>query len=224
MVRKIILDTMLQDQFHTDWESISLAELTAKYGACKNVIKKLARQFNCVQPKPQVSANPQIISGRVLNSNRQGNIGLDHNEGLQACNEEFLRVINDMTMPKREKDELLFNIATKAIGIFISQSPTAGQFNQGMVSFYKLKLYERRIDLSNKENAQIDAMVIKNLKKKYIQEAMDAIIGELSTVERRFFDFLVQLATTRLLAHKKKLNEAQQHRAMELNGHIVPVQ
>lgn len=232
MAPKKQLDELLVEQFRKDWDTMSYQSLQIKYKLSVATLTSWSKIYNCKLPKKRVcdqntsvtkvdvKITPQEIMSQMKTPDF-GKVGLEHIDELKACNEEFMRVINDTTMAKRERDDLLFSIAERAMGIFISQSPTAGQYNEGMYNFYKLKLYEKKVGIADKEEKQIDAQTLKSLKKKFIQEAMDAIVGELSVGERRFFEHLVNMATKRILDRKKKANESMQQRAIELNGHVI---
>ena len=226
------LDESLVEQFRKDWDAMSSKSLRVKYKLSTKTLNIWSKLYNCTIPKKRiydqyvsVTADALKVTPRDIMSQMAkpdfGKVGLEHIDELQACNEQFMKVINDTTMAKREKDDLLFSIAEKAMGNFISQSPTAGQFNDGMYNFYKLKLYEKKVFIADKEEKQLDAQTLKNLKKKYIGEAMDGICAELSISERRFFEHLVNVATRRILDRKKKANESMQQRALELNGHVI---
>ena len=227
-----ILDDVGQEEFRKDWDLMTVRDLHIKYKVGMNTINKWSNIYGCTKPKKSTySANrprvvttvitPQTIMDQVSKPDL-GKVGFQTIEELKACNDEFMRIVNDTTMPKREKDTLLFNIAEKAMAIFISQQPSAKLYIECMADFYKLKLYERRIEVSSKEKTEIDATTLKNLKKKYIQEAFDAIHAELNDGEKSFFEHLVQLATDRILSRKKKENEAMQQRAVEASGQAQP--
>lgn len=225
------LDATLVEQFKQDWDTSSMRALCKKYNVKDtNVLNRWATQHGCPMPKKRVLKPKSIINtsevtpqGLMAQAKPDLNkVGFEHNDELKACNEEFMKVINDTAMPKREKDALLFNIAERAMSIYIGLQPSTNQYMSCMVDFYKLKLYEKRVNISDKESVEIDAATLKSLKKKHIQEALDGICGELTVSEKGFFEHLVNCATTRILGRRKKLNDAMQNRARELSGHPVP--
>jgi hypothetical protein len=221
---KKLLEESLIETFRKDWEIFTYKELAEKYKVSSSTIQVWSKDYKCKLPKPYLTKQltkaitPQSIIEQVTKPDLN-KVGIEHNEELRVCNEEFMKVLKDVSMPKREKDTLLFSIAEKAMGIYMELQPSTNRYMSCMADFYKLKLYERRVNLSDKENTEIDAATLKNLKKKFIGEAMDAICAELSKSERGMFEFLVQAATDRILLRRKKATDAMQQRAQELNGH-----
>lgn len=232
MALRKILDEACIEQFRKDWDLMTAGDLSKKYKVCETTIHRWSKDYNCTKPKKViyseshplvaiVKITPQTIMDQVSQPD-MNKVGIQNIEELKQCNEEFMKVVNDMTMAKREKDALLFSIAEKSMGIFISLQPTSKQYMECMYDFYKLKLYEKRVVISDKEKTEIDAQTLKNLKKKHIQEAMDGIVSALNEVEHRFFESLVNTATIRLLQIRKKESEAMQKRAIEASGQVMP--
>lgn len=227
------LEASFIEEFKKDWGVMSYKTLKGKYKVCMETQKIWAKMYSCTLPKPRVcdqntstiimgvKVTPQSVMEKMTKPDLAG-VDVQHIEELKACNDEFIKLINDADMPKREKDELLFNIAMKAIGIFVSQQPKSGKYIECMADYVRLKLYERKVTISDKEKTEIDSQTIKNLKKKHISEAMNTICAELSPGERRFFEYLVQVATKKVLDRKKKANEAMQQKALETSGQTNP--
>ena len=56
------------------------------------------------------------------------------------------------------------------------------------------------------------------MKKKFVNEAIDDIMAELSDPEKKFFEHLLQVATDRVMERRTKINEEIQKRALEVGG------
>ena len=70
-------------------------------------------------------------------------------------------------------------------------------------------LYERRVE-KDKDGEQIDKATLKNLKKKFVGEALRDIKKELTETECKFFDGLLEVATDRVLTRREAKQEKQE--------------
>lgn len=217
----------LIEEYKQDWEKMTYPDLTAKYGVGVTILKAWSRVYSCTLPKPVVAQKKVVINiknikpAQVLAKINGGDIKGTHItnvEELRQCNEEFMALNNDAEMPKRQKDEAMCNLALKAIGVYVSNAPDSESYIEGMVNFFKLKQYEKRVNISEKESAEIDAQTMRNLKRKHVKEVLDDISAELNDGEKKFFEHLVQIATDKVMARKRIVNEQTQQRAMEVSG------
>ncbi len=212
-MRKRILPIAEVEQFKKDWYQISFPELESKYQTCDSVLRKWAMQYGLQLPKPKGTMTLNLINNKKVDaqqimervpSAKLENLQVEQLEELKQCNEEFKKIRNDNSIPKKQKDEMLINLASKSISIFVTAQPVIGSYIESMVSFFKLKMYERRIEISNKEKSEMDEATLKNLKKRFVKEALDDISSFLTVTENRFFDHLLELATNRALESKKQ--------------------
>lgn len=216
------------EEFRTDWINMKNCDLETKYHVSANTIQRWSKDYKCRKPKHEkpvidnIYLTNQIVTPQSviadITKKDLNKLSVQETEELKACSEKFTNAINDDSIPKREKDILLFSIAEKIMGIFISMQPNVKQYVESVYEFYKLKLYERRIDISGKESAELDSATIRNLKKKFITEAFESVCADLSPSEANFFDYLIQRATKNRLQRKKKDNEVMQQRVVEASG------
>lgn len=216
----------LIEEFKQNWETMSFRDLSAKYGVSLSVLKIWSKVYECKLPKQKV-LKKEVINARdvkpaeVLQTINAGDIrrvNIKNVEELRQCNEEFMALNNNMEMPKRQKDEAMCNLALKAIGVYVSNAPDSESYIEGMVNFFKLKQYEKRVNISEKESAEIDTNTMRNLKRKHVKEVLDDINAELNDGEKKFFEHLVQIATDKVMARKRLANEQAQQRALETSG------
>lgn len=219
-----VLAEEYKEQFKIDWEKLSYTAIKEKYSVNVGTFRRWARELECPFPKPRQSNHKRIITAKevtpltVVPKSTTTNIDtlpVEQVEEFRKCNEEFIRLNNDSTIPKRQKDELLCGLSLKIIGVYVAKAPDIRDFVIRAVDFFKLKQYEKRVNISEKESAEMDYATQKNLKKRYVGEAIDDICKELSEAETRMFEHLLQIASDRVMVRKAKLNEDIQNRALE---------
>jgi len=215
----------LKEEFSKDWEKLGLADMCKKYGVCKKLLRRWAKEFGLKYPKPQTSNPYQYIESpskeikvlidttlqRVQNS---GTLPDGNTIELQQMAQQLKDVTNG-TLTQREKEDKLCEIAMKMYAHYTTMSVIPANIMQEVDNMVKAILYKKRVGKETQEETEMSEEELRAMKRTFNREMMLDVKSYLNNTENKFFDMLMDKATKRALQKRKEKQEATQRQAMK---------
>ena len=216
--KKILLPENQVDKYRKDWDTLPYRELTVKYGVSYPVLNRWAKEHKCTLPKKEYISNARITTPQGIIKSINPDV-FENSENLKKMMEEFQRISRSNDLPPKEKDNKMLQLCQKIIVEYVSLFPLGNDLIEGVIGFWKLKLYEKKVS-QGQEEQELDIDTLRSLKKRFIGEAFEDISNDLEPNQRKLFEALIQTATNKRLEQMRRAEEQNQP-PMELEDGVA---